>query len=547
MEQYKANLNKWLNNPNIDDDSKKELENLDENELKERFYKNLEFGTAGLRGILGAGTNRMNIYNIRICSQGFASYLIKNFENPTAAISYDSRNFSKIFAEETALVFSANGIKTYIYKEMRPTPQLSFTINSMGLSGGVMITASHNPKEYNGYKVYGCDGAQVSSPKDEQIISFVNNTNLEDVKTISIEEAKSKGLLTEILEEYDEKFIEKTLSLSNTKPKNINVVYTPLHGVGLFPIKEVFKRANVENLILVDEQSEPDSSFGNLKLPNPEEADVFEEAIKIAKENNAPLILATDPDADRVGICVLDENSGEYVHLQGNQIGIILCEYILYSKHEKGTLTKNDGIITSVVSSKLTSQIAKYYNVHIETVFTGFKNVAAQIRKWEKEGINFIYGFEESFGYQIGSHIRDKDGIGPSLILTEIASQKNLLVYLEEIYKKYGYYAEETTQITIKGIEGAEKIKNIMEFLRVNPPKVLAGNEIIETIDYMPKSNVLYYSLEDEGFICIRPSGTEPKIKIYAGVKGETKAEGQNKVKKIKQDFLNIIKIGTDF
>ena len=541
MEQHKVNLNKWLDNPNIDDDSKKELQNLDETELKERFHKNLEFGTAGLRGILGAGTNRMNIYNIRISSQGFATYLVKNFENPSCAISYDPRKFSKIFAEETALVFAANGIKTYIYKEMRPTPQLSFTINKMKLSGGVMITASHNPKEYNGYKVYGSDGAQVSSPIDEQIINFVNSTKLEDVKIISKEEAQNKGLFIEILEELDIDFIEKTLSLSqipNSEIKDVKVVYSPLHGAGLFPIKEVFKKANI-NLILVESQTKPDSDFGDLKFPNPEEKDVFKEAIKVAKENNAPLILATDPDADRVGVCVLDK-TGEYVHLTGNQIGIILCEYILSSMNKKNPFSKRAekyGIITSVVSSKLTFAIAKYYGVHIQSVFTGFKNVGAQILKWEKEGINFIYGFEESFGYQIGSHIRDKDGVGPSLLLAEIASQKNLLEYLEEIYEKYGYYIEDTTQITIKGIEGAEKIKNIMESLRKNPPS-LSCNKIIETIDYMPNSNVLYYSLEDEGFICIRPSGTEPKIKIYAGLKAETKNKGITNVALLKDEFL---------
>ena len=545
MEQYKINFNNWLEDPNIDENTKEELRQIkDESELKERFHKNLEFGTAGLRGVLGAGTNRMNIYNIRIASQGFASYLCKNFDKPSAAISYDPRHFSYEFAVETALVFAANGIKSYIYREMRPTPQLSYTIRELGCSGGVMITASHNPPEYNGYKVYGEDGAQVVSPADTEIIDFVNSITLEDVKTVTKEEALSKGLFIEILEELDEKFILETLNLRqnlNIDKDNINILYSPLHGAGLFSIKEVFKRAGFNNLYLVESQTKPDGDFGNLTFPNPEDPDVFKEAIDIAKEKKADIIMATDPDADRVGVCVPNKE-GEYIHLTGNQIGVLLCEYILSSMNEKGILKSSHGVITSIVSSKLTAAIAKHYGVNVAHVFTGFKHFGEQIRKWEKEGIQFTYGFEESFGYQIGSHVRDKDGIGPSLLLSEmIAKHGNLLDYLETIYKKYGFYTEDTTPLTIKGITGQEKIKSMMEILRNNPPKNLAGNDILEIKDYLPKSNVLYYTLENEGFICIRPSGTEPKIKIYAGVKGESREEGLSKVKAIKDEFLALI------
>ena len=545
MEQYKINLNNWLTDPNIDETTKEELKQIkDENDLKERFHKNLEFGTAGLRGILGAGTNRMNIYNIRIASQGFASYLVKNFGLSSAAVSYDPRHFSYEFAVETALVFAANGIKTYIYKEMRPTPQLSYTVRELKCSGGVMITASHNPPEYNGYKVYGDDGSQVVSPADTEIINFVNGTKLEDVKLITKEEATEKGLFIEILEEIDEKFIQETLNLRRNpelNKDNVNIVYSPLHGAGLVSIKEVFKRAGFNNLFLVDKQTKPDGDFGNLTYPNPEDPDVFKEAIVFAKEKKADIIIATDPDADRVGVCVPDKED-EYIHLTGNQLGVLLCEYILSSMHEKGTLKPSHGVITSIVSSKLTSAIAKYYGINVAHVFTGFKHFGEQIRKWKKEGIEFIYGFEESFGYQIGSHVRDKDGIGPSLLLAEmVACHGNLWDYLEKTYEKYGFYTEETTPITIKGITGQEKIKSMMETLRTNPPKNLAGNTIIETIDYLPKSDVLYYALENEGFICIRPSGTEPKIKIYAGVKGESGEEGKIKVNTIKNDFLKLI------
>ncbi|MCL1924484.1 MAG: phospho-sugar mutase, partial [Defluviitaleaceae bacterium] len=499
MEQYEINLNEWLNNPNIDENTKNELRQItDKEELKERFHKNLEFGTAGLRGILGAGTNRMNIYNIRIASQGFANYLLKNFDNPRASISYDSRHFSYEFAMETALVFAANGIKTYLFTEMRPTPQLSYAINLIGLSGGVMITASHNPPEYNGYKVYGSDGSQVVSPADTEIIEFVNNTKLENVKITTIEEATSNGmLLRELQNAVDKTFLKETLKLMQNpkalKKNDINVVYTPLHGVGIFSIKEVFKKARFKNLFLVEKETTPDSDFGDLKYPNPEEEAVFKRAIVLAKEKKADIVIATDPDADRVGICIPNDK-GEYVHLTGNQIGILICEYILSSMHEKGSLTSKHGIITSIVSSKLTEEIAKNYGVQYAEVFTGFKHFGEQIRKWEKEYIQFVCGFEESFGYQIGAHVRDKDGISSSLILAEMTAyfksskggKISLWEALNNIYKKYGFYTEDTTSITIKGLSGQEEIKNIMDSLRKSPPKILAGNKIIKEIDYLP-------------------------------------------------------------
>lgn len=576
---YKDKYNYWLTNKYFDKKTKEELLLIQNNdiEIKERFYKDLEFGTGGLRGILGAGTNRLNIYVIRRATQGFANYILNQEykgKNPKAmgiCIAYDTRNMSKEFAEETALVFNANGIKTYIYNECRPTPQLSFTIRYLNCAGGVVITASHNPPEYNGYKVYGCDGAQIPSPKDKDLISYVNKIkNFGEIKIIGKEESIKKGLYNILDESLDNEFLKNALSQSinvdviKQVADTLKIVYTPLHGTGNKPVKNLLNQAGFKNVNIVKKQELPDGNFSTVEYPNPEDPKAFNLAINTAKDIGADIIIGTDPDADRVGVVVKDSNEN-YITLNGNMIGTLLAEYILSQKKANNTLPDNATIISSIVSTSLTKEIAKQYKVKYVEVLTGFKYIGEIINNFEEEGsYQYIFGFEESYGYLSGTYTRDKDAVASSLLICEMAAYykcKKMSLYdgLIELYQKYGYFKELTEFITLKGIKGIKTIEKIMQVFNTNYPKDINGIKITEYNNYktgiqknlltneeynltLPVSNVLYFTLEDKSWFCIRPSGTEPKLKIYIGVKGNTQEDANNKVNDMKNTIMQIIK-----
>lgn len=564
--KYLEEYNEWLSNTYFDEATRKELEALKDNdkEIKERFYKNLEFGTGGLRGILGAGTNRMNIYTVRKATQGLANYIIKQKgESRGVAIAYDSRRMSPQFALEAALCLAANNIKVYLYDSLRPTPQLSYTVRELACIAGIVITASHNPPEYNGYKVYWEDGGQITYPKDVEIIDEVNAINNFSVaKTISQDEARKKGLLVFIGKEIDEKYISRLKKLVinpvSDEGKELSIVYTPLHGSGNIPARRILKELGFTNVFVVAEQEHPDSEFSTVGYPNPEDPGVFVLAKELAKKVNADIILATDPDADRLGVQVRD-NKGEYVLFNGNMTGALIAEYIFSQREKQGTLPKNSALVKTIVTGNLSDRIAKEYNAKLIEVLTGFKYIGEQIKLFEETGsYEYIFGYEESYGYLVGTHSRDKDAIVSVMILCEAAAyykSQGISLYeqMENIYKKYGYYEEETVSVTLKGIEGMEKIKSIMEGYRKNPPKAAGDYQILRFRDYMadtitdtktgeviptglPKSDVLYYEMNDDAWCAIRPSGTEPKIKFYYGVKGDSKTDAANRLNKLISD-----------
>ena len=572
---YKEAYDHWVKDPYFDEKTKAQLVAIkdDEAEIKERFYKGLEFGTAGLRGILGVGTNRMNIYTVGKATQGLANYLIKEKDidhQKGVAISYDPRNMSQEFAIHAALIFNANGIKSYIYNGIRPTPQLSFTVRRLGCACGIMITASHNPPEYNGYKVYGPDGAQVNSPYDKKIINHVNAvTDFNQIKIMDIDKAKAMGLFKRLGPELDHEFLDhcKALAINPEiveKNADTPIIYTPIHGAGYIPTKELLELAGFKNVHIVEEQAEPDGNFPTVKYPNPEEEQVFELAKELAKQINAEIIVGSDPDADRIGV-VCKDDTGQYTKLNGNMVGVVLAEYVLSQKKAKGTLPSNAAVITSIVSSDMTKVIAKEYGANYFEVFTGFKYFGELIKKFEKDKSNqFVYGFEESYGYLCGDYARDKDAIGITMLVCEAAlfykSQHNMTLYqaLQEMYKKYGYYKEETVSLTLKGIEGLEKIKRIMKYFVDNPIEKLNGTKVVEYRNYntgtnknmttkkevvmdFPRSNVLYYKLQDETWLCVRPSGTEPKIKIYFGVVRKTDQVATEALQSYKKQMLQIV------
>jgi len=575
---YKDTYNYWLTNDYFDEKTKEELNSIKDNEdeIKERFYKDLEFGTGGLRGVLGAGTNRLNIYVIRKASQGFANYILnqeydgKNPRDMGVCIACDPRNMSKEFADETALVFNANGIKAYIYDEIRPTPQLSFSIRELGCAGGVMVTASHNPPEYNGYKVYGFDGGQIPFPKDEEIIGYVNKiTDFSSIKTMSKEEAIEKGLYNVLGEDMDNKFIEVALKerineeIINKMADDFKIVYTPLHGTGNMPVRNLLEKAGFKNVSVVKEQELPDGNFSTVEYPNPEDPKAFELAIKLAKEIDADIIIGTDPDADRVGIVVKDSN-GEYIALNGNMVGTLLVDYILTQKQAKGELKKNGVVISSIVSTDMTREIAKAFDIEYMEVLTGFKYIGELIRNFEKDNsYEYILGFEESYGYLAGTYSRDKDAVGTTMLICEMATyykSKNmsLIEGLQEVYGKYGYYKETIESITLKGLDGLEKIKAIMEFFTTNYKEDMGGLKISKFRNYntsvetnlltgeeekltLPVSNVLYFTLEDNSWFCVRPSGTEPKLKVYFGAKSDSQEEVDKKLEAMKQIIVGKI------
>ena len=551
---YKKMYEEWLTNPCFDEETKKELASIkeDENEIKERFYTDLEFGTAGLRGIIGAGINRMNIYVVRKATQGLANYIIKQGKNNQGvAIAYDSRRMSPEFAKEAALCLAANGIKVYIFESLRPTPELSFAVRELGCVAGINITASHNPPEYNGYKVYWEDGAQITPPHDKGIMGEVKAvTDYAACKTMKEEDAVAAGLYQVIGAEIDDKYIEElkkqVIHWDSIKAvgKDLKIVYTPLHGTGNIPARRVLKELGFENVYVVKEQELPDGEFPTVDYPNPEDKKAFKLALELAQEVNADLVLATDPDADRLGVYVKDTNSGEYITLTGNMSGALLADYEIGQRQDLYGLPEDGALIKTIVTTNLTDAIAKHYGVKLIEVLTGFKFIGQQILNFEQSGKGqYLFGFEESYGCLIGTHARDKDAIVATMALCEAAAYyrtqgKTLWDAMIEMYEKYGYYIDDIQTITLKGIEGLKKIQEILGTLRENTPAKIGKYEVLSARDYqldtikdmktgkvtptgLPASNVLYYDLSDDAWLCVRPSGTEPKVKFYYGVKGE--------------------------
>ncbi|MDE5779344.1 MAG: phospho-sugar mutase [Lachnospiraceae bacterium] len=572
---YKNIYEEWLNNPYFDAETKKELEAIkdDDNEIKERFYADLEFGTAGLRGVIGAGINRMNIYVVRRATQGLANYIKKQGgENKGVAIAYDSRRMSPEFSEEAALCLAANGIKAYRFESLRPTPELSFAVRHLGCIAGINVTASHNPPEYNGYKVYWEDGAQITPPHDSGIMSEVKAiTDLSTCKTMDREEAVKAGLYVTIGAEVDDAYIAELKKLVlhqdciDKYGKDIKIVYTPLHGTGNIPARRVLNEIGFEHVYVVPEQELPDGEFPTVSYPNPEAEEAFELALKLAKEKDADLVLATDPDADRLGVYVKDAKSGEYITLTGNMSGCLLAEYEIGQKKAlEGALPEDGALIKTIVTSNLSDEIAKHYNIKLIEVLTGFKYIGQQILGFEQSGKGtYLFGFEESYGCLIGTHARDKDAIVATMALCEAAAYyksqgKTLWDAMLDMYDKYGYCIDAIQSVSLKGIEGLEKIQEIMNTLRENTPVKIGKYEVLSARDYkqdvikdmktgetsttgLPSSNVLYYDMSDSAWLCVRPSGTEPKVKFYYGVKGASLEEAQKISKELGEEVLAMI------
>ena len=560
--EYKEVYESWLANPYFDEATKQELLSIkdDENEIKERFYADLEFGTAGLRGVIGAGTNRMNVYVVRKTTQGLANYIIKqNAADKGVAIAFDSRRMSTEFANEAALCLAANGIKAYIFDALRPTPELSFAVRYLGCTAGINITASHNPPEYNGYKVYWADGAQITPPHDSGIMAEVKAvTDYNEVKTMNRDQAIAVGLYQVIGSDVDDVYIAqlkkqvKNPELIKEYADQIKIVYTPLHGTGNIPARRIMKEIGFENVYVVPEQELPDGEFPTVSYPNPEAAEAFELGLKLAKEVDADLVLATDPDADRLGVRVKDKN-GEYHDLTGNMSGCLLANYELSQrKAVNGSLPEDGALIKTIVTTNLADAIAKGYGVNLIEVLTGFKFIGQQILGFENSGKgSYLFGFEESYGCLIGTYARDKDAIVATMALCEAAAYyktqgKTLWDAMIEMYEQFGYYKDAIQSVTMKGIEGLQKIQEIMNSLRQNPPTEFAGHKVTAVRDYkadtitdvatgavkptgLPNSNVLYYELTEDAWVCVRPSGTEPKVKFYYGVKGTSLADADEK------------------
>lgn len=571
---YKKLYEEWLSNPYFDEETKAELKAIeqDENEIKERFYKELEFGTAGLRGVIGAGTNRMNIYTVRKTTQGLANYIAAvNGQEKGVAIAHDSRRMSPEFAKEAALCLAANGVKAYIFDSLRPTPELSYAVRKLGCIAGINITASHNPPEYNGYKVYWEDGAQITPPHDSGIMAEVQKvTDYNTVKTMDEEAAKVAGLFQVIGKEVDDAYIEELKSqvihmdAIKAMAKELKIVYSPLHGTGNIPARRVLKELGFEQVYVVKEQELPDGEFPTVSYPNPEADEAFELGLKLAKEVDADLVLATDPDADRLGVRVKDKN-GEYHTLTGNMSGCLLADYELgQRKAVNGSLPQDGAMISTIVTTNMAAAIAKYYGVKFIEVLTGFKYIGQQILGFETSGAgSYLFGFEESYGCLIGTHARDKDAIVATMALCEAAAYyktKDMTLWdaMIEMYERYGYYKDDIQSITLKGIEGLAQIQTILENLRKNPPAEIGGYKVLSARDYkadtivdmetkevkatgLPSSNVLYYDLTDDAWVCVRPSGTEPKIKIYYGVKGTSLTDADEKSAALGQELKKLI------
>lgn len=553
MKDYMKIYEEWLSNPYFDEAAKEELRAIagDENEIKERFYMDLEFGTAGLRGIIGAGINRMNIYVVRRATQGLANYIIRQGgASKGVAIAYDSRRMSPEFADEAARTLAANGIKAYKFESLRPTPELSFAVRELGCIAGINVTASHNPPEYNGYKVYWEDGAQFTPPHDKGVTEEVLAIeDLSTVKTMSADAARATGLYEIIGAEIDDKYIANVKAqvvnqdAITRMQDSIRIVYSPLHGTGNLPVRRALKEIGFEHVYVVPEQELPDGEFPTVSYPNPEAEEAFTLGLKLAKEKDADLVLATDPDADRLGVYVKDSKSGDYIPLTGNMSGSLLCEYVLSQKQAKGEIPEDGQVIKSIVTTNLVDAIAKGYNTELVEVLTGFKYIGQQILKEEATGHGkYMFGLEESYGCLIGTYARDKDAVSASVALCEAAAYyktKDMTLWdaMVAIYDKYGYYKDAVKAIGLKGIEGLAKIQSIMETLRNDAPKQVGSYTVVSARDYkmdtikdmktgevkptgLPSSNVLYYDMNDDAWLCVRPSGTEPKIKFYYGIKG---------------------------
>ena len=572
---YLKEYQRWCEDPSFDVETKKELELIknDEEEIKDRFYKELEFGTAGLRGVIGMGTNRMNKYTVGKATQGLANYIIEQgVQDKGVAISYDSRKMSDEFSMQTALILNANGIKTYLFESLRPVPELSFAIRQLGCTAGIMITASHNPPKYNGYKVYWDDGSQIVAPRDKDIINKVRNiTDFKEIKTISKEEAIKKGLFNLIGKEMDDKYIATLKShilnpeIVEKEGKELKIVYTPLHGTGNTIVERLLNELGFKNVYVVPEQAKPDGNFPTVDYPNPEDKKAFKLALELAKKVDADVVLATDPDADRLGIYAKDTKTGEYMPYTGNMSALLIAEYRISQMKEKNILPKNGMLITTIVSSNLAKAIADNYNLECIEVLTGFKNIGAVMKKAEEnKDKTYVFGFEESYGCLIGDYARDKDGIAAVMSLCEAAAyykSKGITLWdqMNNIYKKYGYYKEDQVSIVLEGAEGAEKIKQMMtdtrnkEVKQIGKYKVLTFKDIEkdyvknmvtgeESKSGLPKSNVLYYELENDAWCCVRPSGTEPKIKLYIGVKGISDENASTELEALKEAMVKLVK-----
>ena len=571
---YKETYQEWLSNPYFDEDTKKELTAIenDENEIKERFYADLAFGTAGLRGIIGAGINRMNIYVVRKATQGLADYILEQgTDKKRVAIAFDSRHMSPEFADEAARTLAANGIKAFIFESLRPTPELSFAVRHLDCIAGINVTASHNPPEYNGYKVYWEDGAQITPPHDSGIMGEVKSiSDWNTVKTMDKAEAEKAGLFQVIGKEVDDAYMAELkkqvlhMDAIETEGKNLKIVYTPLHGTGNIPARRILKELGFENVYVVKEQELPDGDFPTVSYPNPEAAEAFELGLKLAKEVDADLVLATDPDADRLGVRVKDKN-GEYHDLTGNMSGCLLANYeISQKKAINGSLPEDGALIKTIVTTNLADAIAKGYGVKLIEVLTGFKFIGQQILGFEQSGKgSYLFGFEESYGCLIGTYARDKDAIVATMALCEAAAYyktqgKTLWDAMIEMYEQFGYYKDAIQSVTMKGIEGLQKIQEIMNSLRQNPPAEFAGHKVTAVRDYkadtitdvatgavkptgLPNSNVLYYELTDDAWVCVRPSGTEPKVKFYYGVKGTSLEDADKKSETMGKAVLDMV------
>ncbi len=567
---YREQYDFWLNDDYFDAATREELRGIagDEKEIEDRFYKELEFGTGGLRGVIGAGTNRMNTYTVRKATQGLANYIIKQGgKDKGVAIAYDSRRKSPEFADEAALCLGANGIKAYVFDALRPTPELSFALRTLNCISGIVITASHNPPEYNGYKAYWEDGAQVTAPKDREIIEEVKNvTDYHEVKTMSKEDAIAAGLYQVIGKEIDDAYmveLKKQIihpEIIKEVADDIKIVYSPFNGTGNVPVRRILSELGFKNVYVVPEQEMPDPDFTTLEYPNPEDPKAFTLALKLAKEKNADIVLATDPDADRLGIYALDTKSGEYIPFTGNMSGMLIAEYILRERTNTGKMPENPALVTTIVTTNMAGAIARDYNVKFIEVLTGFKFIGEQIKLFEQTGSNnYVFGLEESYGCLAGTHARDKDAVVAVMCLCEMAAwcKKNGITVWDQmlnLYEKYGYYKETQYAITLKGIDGAAQITEMMNRLRSNPPRNFGDLTVKEFRDYdrnvavnletgqekstgLPKSNVLYFDLSNDSWCCARPSGTEPKIKFYMGVKGDSLEDAKARVEKLTEDL----------
>lgn len=570
MMSYRDTFNFWLEDDYFDAATKEELLAIRNNEaeVEDRFFKDLEFGTGGLRGVIGAGTNRMNFYTVRKATQGLANYIVKQGgAEKGCAIAYDSRRFSPEFAKEAALCLAANGVKAYLFDALRPTPELSFAVRKLGCTAGIVITASHNPPEYNGYKVYWEDGAQITAPKDKEIITEVRNvTDYHTVKTMDEEAAKAAGLLTIVGAEIDDAYIEELKKqiihpeLITQVAEDITIVYSPFNGTGLVPVTRVLKELGFKKVYVVPEQADPDPNFTTLEYPNPEDPKAFTLALKLAKEVNADIIFATDPDADRLGVYALDSATGEYVSFTGNMSGMLIAWYLLNEKRATDTMPANPALVKTIVTTNMADQIAKKYDVTLIEVLTGFKYIGEQIKFFEQNNTyNYVFGLEESYGALAGTHARDKDAPVAVMCLCEVAAYcktKNITLWdlMVQMYEEFGFYKEGLHTVTLKGVTGAAKIAAIMDGFRANPPKEFGQFKVVSFRDYdknvilkadgtttetgLPKSNVLYFELENDAWCCLRPSGTEPKIKFYMGVKGESLADSEALLKALTEAML---------